>query len=95
MLFGGRDGKREATAMRSLGLRAHSSSVCSHNTSLCAQEVAGHFPFVSVPGFYKLMYPFLADDQRRDFRAILGRVLMMFSVVFAVTIWCSETFPVL
>lgn len=63
MLFGGRDGKREATAIRSLGLCAHSSSVCSHNTTLHAEEVAGHFPFVSVPGFYKLMHPFLTRQR--------------------------------
>ena len=46
MLFGGRDGKGEATAIQSLGLWVHNSSVYLQNTTLHAEEVAGHFPSI-------------------------------------------------
>lgn len=46
VLFGGRDGKREATAVRSPGSCVHNSSVYLQNTTLHAEEAAGHFPFI-------------------------------------------------
>lgn len=57
MLFGGKDGKRGAPTVRSLGLCVHSSSVYLQKKW---QDI--FIFFVSVPGFYKLMYLFVSPD---------------------------------
>lgn len=57
MVFGGTDGKREASTVQSLGLCVHSSSVYLHNKW---QDI--FIFFVSIPGFYKSVCLFFSPD---------------------------------